>query len=426
MASAVRPFSFTGLPHWTKEQVAVHEGLATYLSYKPLKRKFAKTLATELENFLKTPVRFSRPEFCAIDANEVSSLLPEQTCLLVVGAAPSEHKILVDLDSGIAAFCIDRLLGGTGKAGRIMRPLTKIEQGVFSFIVLKVLQQFHRGWQNGREVAFTLDRFAATADDVADCTSNAGHYHMIALRMAIGKRIGYVRILLPQALVTQSFYSPATQAPSTDEELEVMRQVLACLGQREVPLQCEVANLNLTGDDIANIEVGDIIVLENHQLTRSPHDLTGFAVIKIGRGKNGGLKTRFVHQGDLCKLEIQQITVVEQPPEEAVPMVGDDSNAADFVEHGGLGPGAPAHDNDNLRETEGLLRDVPAPVVVELGRIKLNAQQVVKLRPGQILRLPRGPNDPVNLVVNDKLFARGELIEVDGELGVRLLQVVGH
>jgi flagellar motor switch protein FliM len=80
---------------------------------------------------------------------------------------------------------------------------------------------------------------------------------------------------------------------------------------------------------------------------------------------------------------------------------------------------------DNLGETQGLLRDVAAPVVVELGRIQLSITQVARLRNGQILRLPRGPNDPVDLVVNGKLFARGELIEVDGELGVRLLQVTG-
>ena len=71
------------------------------------------------------------------------------------------------------------------------------------------------------------------------------------------------------------------------------------------------------------------------------------------------------------------------------------------------------------------VRDVPAPVVVELARLKMSTNQVVRMRAGQVLRLPRGPNDPVNLVVNGKLFARGELIEVDGELGVRLTQVSG-
>lgn len=92
----------------------------------------------------------------------------------------------------------------------------------------------------------------------------------------------------------------------------------------------------------------------------------------------------------------------------------------------GPSPDASATDSaDNLNETQGLLRDVEAPVVVELGRIRMNAAQVTRLRAGQLLRIPRGPNDPVDLVVNGKLFARGELIEVDGDLGVRLLQVAG-
>ena len=86
---------------------------------------------------------------------------------------------------------------------------------------------------------------------------------------------------------------------------------------------------------------------------------------------------------------------------------------------------APTEVEDNLEETEGLLRDVEAPIVIELGRLQMNTAQVIRLKAGQVLRLPRRATDPVDLVVNDKVFARGELIEVDGELGVRLVQVTG-
>jgi flagellar motor switch protein FliM len=64
------------------------------------------------------------------------------------------------------------------------------------------------------------------------------------------------------------------------------------------------------------------------------------------------------------------------------------------------------------------------PVVVELGRIKTTAGDVVALRPGQILELRRAPNDPVDITVNGRLVAKGELVEVEGELGVRLLSLV--
>ena len=50
---------------------------------------------------------------------------------------------------------------------------------------------------------------------------------------------------------------------------------------------------------------------------------------------------------------------------------------------------------------------------------------MIRLREGQILRLPRAATDPVDLVVNGRVFARGQLVEVEGELGVRILQLAG-
>ncbi len=86
---------------------------------------------------------------------------------------------------------------------------------------------------------------------------------------------------------------------------------------------------------------------------------------------------------------------------------------------------APAEEpGDNLGETEGLLKDIAMPVVVELGRIKTSAGDIIGLRPGQILELRRAPNDPVDITVNGKLVGKGELVEVEGELGVRLVSLV--
>ncbi len=434
----VRPFKFSGLPKWTKEQVAVQEGLATFLSYRPFQRKFAKSLGHELENHLKAPCKFSKPEIGVVSQETVTALIPQVACLMVIGAAPSEHKILVDLDTGLSSLAIDRLLGGRGSAAKIKRALTEIEQGVLSFIILKVLKHLHNGWKNGRELTLTLDRFASKTNDLNDLIATAGSYHLLGIKMAVGKKVGYVRILVPQALVATSFTSPVGGLHSTSEELTYMRGVLSGLGDSEIPARIEIANLDLSDEDIANIEVGDIIVLENHQVAQTPRGVEGEAFVRIGDGQNGGLRCRLFVEGDLSKLAILDIVVQEHPLEESVPMADGEPGANGMVDQappgeapgGGrdeIGAEASGYDEsgDNLAQTEGLLRDVSAPVVVELGRLKLNTQQVIKLRAGQILRLPRGPSDPVNLVVNNKLFARGELIEVDGELGVRLVQVVG-
>ena len=426
----IRPFQFSGLPSWTKEQVAIQESLAVFLSYRPFRRSFRKGLAETLENYLKTPLKFSKAELSVVSRSDLHRLLPDITCLLVIGAAPAEQKIIVDLDSGLASFCVDRLLGGTGEVGRIQRPLTEIEQGVLSFVVLKVLQHFHNGWQNGRELALTLDRFAAKLGELQETIDDEANYHMLGFRISAGKRVGYLRVLLPQSLVTTSFSTPPGQGSTTPEELDYMRRVISRLGSSRLEGRVEIATLDLSADDLANIEVGDIVVLEEHQVTLGPNGLEGQAHVKIGAGENGGLVGRLHHEGEVSRLEITQIVNAVQPPD-SVPspdkdeaaMADGDTNSEEPVEQ--LDEFSDSGDLDNLTETEGLLHDVAAPVVIELGRIKLSMQQVVKLRPGQILRLPRGPNDPVNLVVKGKLFARGELIEVDGELGVRLTQVVG-
>src|SRR5262245_13918447 len=150
---SIRPFQFTGLPRMTREQIAVQQSLAIYLSYQPFTDDFATSLGKMIESYLKTSCQISAPDLKAISRSDLGPVVPAVACLLVIVAAPSEHKILVDLDSSVAAFCIDRLLGGSGDVGRIQRPLTEIEEGVLSFILLKVLAHFQSGWSSGRELS---------------------------------------------------------------------------------------------------------------------------------------------------------------------------------------------------------------------------------------------------------------------------------
>ena len=67
--------------------------------------------------------------------------------------------------------------------------------------------------------------------------------------------------------------------------------------------------------------------------------------------------------------------------------------------------------------------DVPVTLVVELGRINLPLQRLADLKPGDVLELGRHPREPVELTSGGRLIARGELVQVDTELGVRVMQV---
>jgi flagellar motor switch protein FliN/FliY len=67
--------------------------------------------------------------------------------------------------------------------------------------------------------------------------------------------------------------------------------------------------------------------------------------------------------------------------------------------------------------------DVPVTLTVELGRINLPLRRLADLKPGDILELGRHSREPVELTSGGRLVARGELVQIDTELGVRVTNV---
>jgi flagellar motor switch protein FliM len=327
------------------------------------------------------------------------------------------------LDPKLVGLSIERILGGSGEGSRGRRKLTELEEGVVSFGILKVLQHFQNGWEHANQLALTLERFTSGTDELNETLLSSSHYYSIGFRIGVGSQLMFLRIILPQALIVNSVFSQPAQSGSTDEDRGYMRRLLSTLGEKQLNARVELAQLDLNKDDLATLEAGDIILIENHQLELSPDGVRGAAFVRIGTGDNGGLQCSIINDGTQPRLQINQIIIQEKPAESVAPQPTDESMTdAEQPEEIEL---APTEVEDNLEETEGLLRDVEAPIVIELGRLQMNTAQVIRLKAGQILRLPRGATDPVDLVVNDKVFARGELIEVDGELGVRLVQVTG-
>ncbi|HQG14212.1 MAG: Yop proteins translocation protein Q [bacterium ADurb.Bin270] len=71
-----------------------------------------------------------------------------------------------------------------------------------------------------------------------------------------------------------------------------------------------------------------------------------------------------------------------------------------------------------------LAPDIPVNIVAVIGKTMSNIGDVVKYRPGQVIDLARPPSETVDLVANGKLIARGELVDMDGRLGVRILKLL--
>jgi len=71
-----------------------------------------------------------------------------------------------------------------------------------------------------------------------------------------------------------------------------------------------------------------------------------------------------------------------------------------------------------------LIRDVPLHVSVELGRASLTVREILALGSGSVVELDRLAGEPVDVLVNDRLIARGEVVIVDESFGVRVIEIV--
>jgi flagellar motor switch protein FliN/FliY len=71
-----------------------------------------------------------------------------------------------------------------------------------------------------------------------------------------------------------------------------------------------------------------------------------------------------------------------------------------------------------------LLMDVPLQVTVELGRTRLSVREVLGLGTGSVVELDRFAGEPIDLLVNDRLIARGEVVVIDESFGVRVTEIV--
>jgi flagellar motor switch protein FliN len=71
-----------------------------------------------------------------------------------------------------------------------------------------------------------------------------------------------------------------------------------------------------------------------------------------------------------------------------------------------------------------LLMDVTLRVTVELGRTRMQLARILELKHGSVVELDRLAGDPVDVFVNDRMVARGEVVVVDDKFGVRIIEMV--
>lgn len=108
------------------------------------------------------------------------------------------------------------------------------------------------------------------------------------------------------------------------------------------------------------------------------------------------------------------------PAEEKIQSVSKPAVTVKPVEFAQLTPQVPAGKPQNLD----LILDVPLEISVELGRTNKSIEEILKFSTGSIIELNKLAGEPVDMLVNGKLFAKGEVVVIDENFGVRITDII--
>lgn len=108
-------------------------------------------------------------------------------------------------------------------------------------------------------------------------------------------------------------------------------------------------------------------------------------------------------------------------------MADEKSNVANLLETEAASGGAKKASVTELKKNDrnlDLILDIPLKVTVELGRTRMLVSELLNLGQGSVIELAKLAGEPMEVLVNDKLVARGEAVVVNEKFGVRLTDII--
>lgn len=286
---------------------------------------------------------------------------------------------VLELEPSVLFAAMERLAGAQTRASPITE-LTRLEEASFAFLGLAALAalrgqgELHRRF-SPRLTGVTMDR-----DEVLARLDVRQRHLGVELTVTVGQTTAGGRLVLPAGVI-----NAALQEFPSEREGALASEVLSA----RVAARCCMGSAALTCQALEALGVGDVILFEGLCLGETGLLGPGRLVLKgfelRGDFTPGGFSLNRAHgRGSLQELDMA--TVVNGPGEGMPPL--------------------------------------PVEVEIELKRLTLSLTELAGLKPGGLLPLRITASEPVLLRVGDRVVARAELVDIEGEVGARILALL--
>lgn len=305
------------------------------------------------------------------------ALTGTRVCVALIGEA-LDARVAVELSPPIAASLVDRALGGDGTAPAAA--LTDGQRGVVAFLASETLSRL--------AIPFRVATVLTTTESILTFLGSAGVGAWTA-RAEVGQRAGTFRAWVPAG-------STLRLTPATPRNLEVT-------------FVRDLAEAVISSETLRGLHLDDVVLFDRAE---------GWGELARVQALRGRRTTWWVRSG-----VIESVDENMDAPRARGELM---DKPVDTEATRGAQPVAVTananYEADTRRIAEGLSAVGDAPVVVslEVARFSLALDEVARLAPGEVVGAGVQVGDEVRLRAGDRVLAVGDLVDIDGQIGVRI------
>jgi type III secretion protein Q len=371
---------------------------------------FSRYLISSPDEISVTLTEFYEAEFsAALETQESPRIFANFVC------EPNRNPVSIEVDARFSIMLIDRMLGGSGDPPNSLRPLTTAELAVAEFLFLAAASELNQ--QIGAPL-LRLENLSEQPPWATGAVGSAGSaVHELkqrgivgAFRIDVGQVAGMARTYLPGSSLTQinSALVKLRDAGAHRNSLHLDAKVRGYARiVPDLPLTILIGKTELTREEFTLLECDDVMLVERPDLVWRGGRIWGSLRVRVADGEGTLIL------GDAA--DLTQSTIKLKVGSVAIGGSGELGERLNMREEN--------ETEDSLSEEANGIDGVMLTVRVELAARRLRLDELSRLRPNQVLDLGCQATDQVDLVVDGRHVAHGELVDIEGRLGVRIKQV---
>jgi type III secretion protein Q len=283
----------------------------------------------------------------------------------------SEAVGVLEVDA-IATGALLQRIAGTAPAQTGVLSLTRIEEAAFGWLLLSTLSALRAHGTVATRYAPRLLSFHVDRGPVLETLDARKRHVGIEVAVSVGEQHGQARLVVPAQWLQASLESLPVSLPT---------ELASEVGGATLEARCFLGKMGLDAADAAALVPGDVVVFKD--VARDADALRGPArLVTSAFELTGGFDA-----GGFTLTRATERSPLESPMSEVDPAL-------------------------------------PVDVEIELARLRLPLQQLATLRPGGVLPLHVNAANTVIIRIGDKAVAKAELVEIEGEIGARILSLL--